>query len=243
MPLKYIFVGNDEKEDIMIKSLQLAVLAGFCALSFLSMAGTAKADDLQKLEAFLKDKQLPEVAQPEELPTVPAIRDENGLYKQKWEGESFLDLREDLQSATKSGKRLLVIFEQKGCIYCKKFHTEIMSKKYVNDYVRENFVLLQINLWGDREVTDFDGKVLNEKKLASRWGVINTPTAFFMPEDLTGKEGKYGRQLAIFPAFFPGAFGPLTTFDTFTWIKIKGYETEINFQRFHIRRLKERGLG
>jgi hypothetical protein len=84
---------------------------------------------------------------------------------------------------------------------------------------------------------------MNEKKLASRWGVINTPTAFFMPETLQGREGKYGRQLAIFPAFFPGAFGPLTTFDTFTWIRIKGYETDLNFQRFHIRRLKERGIG
>ena len=227
----------------MIKTTGMALLAGFFALALLSPLTSLRADDLQKLEAFLQDKQLPEVAQPEELPTVAPIKDENGMYKQKWEGESFLDLREDLAEATKSGKRLLVVFEQKGCIYCKKFHTEIMSKKYINDYVRENFVLLQINLWGDREVTDFDGKALNEKKLASRWGVINTPTAFFMPENLTGKEGKYGRQLAVYPAFFPGAFGPLTTFDTFTWIKIKGYETDINFQRFHIRRLKERGLG
>ena len=227
----------------MIKTIGMAVLAGIFALTLSVPATTATADDLALLEEFLKDKKLPDVAQPEELPTVAAVKDENGLYTQKWIGESFLDLREDLAEATKAGKRLLVIFEQNGCIYCKKFHTEIMSKKYVNDYVRENFVLLQINLWGDREVTDFDGKVLNEKKLASRWGVINTPTAFFMPETLEGRDGKYGRQLAIFPAFFPGAFGPLTTFDTFTWVKIKGYETKINFQRFHIRRLKERGLG
>lgn len=227
----------------MMKTIGMAFMAGFCALALLSPLAPAKADDLQQLEEFLKDKQLPDVSQPVELPKVEAIRDENGLYTQKWVGESFLDLREDLKDATKAGKRLLVIFEQNGCIYCKKFHTEIMSKKYINDYVRENFVLLQINLWGDREVTDFDGKVLNEKKLASRWGVINTPTAFFMPETLEGKDGKYGRQLAVFPAFFPGAFGPLTTFDTFTWVRIKGYETKINFQRFHIRRLKERGLG
>ena len=127
--------------------------------------------------------------------------------------------------------------------YCKKFHTEILSKKYINEYVRENFVLLQINLWGDREVVDFDGTTVSEKKLAGRWGVVNTPTAFFMPESVAKDNKKSGRQLAVFPAFFPGAFGPLTTFDTFTWVKIKGYETGLSFQRFHIRRLKERGIG
>jgi len=227
----------------MIKMIASFVLAGFCALTVLSPLAPAKADEQQKLEAFLKGKQLPDVAAPEELPKVEAIKDGNGIYTQKWSGESFLDLREDLNEATAAGKRLLVVFEQKGCIYCKKFHTEILSKKYINDYVRENFVLLQINLWGDREVVDFDGSTVTEKKLAGRWGVVNTPTAFFMPESVPEDTKKSGRQLAIFPAFFPGAFGPLTTFDTFTWVKIKGYETGLSFQRFHIRRLKERGMG
>ncbi len=221
----------------------IALLAGFLAFATLPGASGVRADEQQELEAFLKDKPLPDLTQVEELPKVEAVKDGNGMYTQKWIGESFLDLREDLKEATEAGKRLMIIFEQKGCIYCKKFHTEILSKKYINDYVRKNFVLLQINLWGDREVTDFDGKVLTEKKLAGRWGVVNTPTAFFMPESLKGREGKYGRQLAIFPAFFPGAFGPLTTFDTFTWIAIKGYETDISFQRFHIRQLRQRGLG
>lgn len=231
------------KERTMIRTITTAFLAGLCALVFLSPVTSAKADDVQKLEAFLKGKTLPNVNDPQELPAVAAIQDENGMYTQKWVGESFLDLREDLQEATSKGKRLLIIFEQKGCIYCKKFHTQIMSKKYINDYVREHFVLLQINLWGDREVTDFDGSVVTEKKLASRWGVINTPTAFFMPETVAPDSKKTGRTLAVFPAFFPGAFGPLTTFDTFTWVQIKGYETDLNFQRFHIRRLKERGIG
>ncbi len=227
----------------MIKLISSLVLAGFCALTIMVPLAPAHADDQQKLEAFLKDKSLPNISDPVELPAVKAIRDANGLYTQKWVGESFLDLREDLAEATKTGKRLLVVFEQKGCIYCKKFHTEILSKKYINEYVRENFVLLQINLWGDREVVDFDGTTVTEKKLAGRWGVVNTPTAFFMPETVAKDSKKSGRELAVFPAFFPGAFGPLTTFDTFTWVKIKGYETGLSFQRFHIRRLKERGLG
>ncbi len=226
----------------MLKTITTAFLSAFCLLAITSPLFLARADDETKLEAFLKDKDLPDVVHPVELPKVKPIKDANGLYTQKWVGESFMDLREDLAEAKKAGKRLLVIFEQKGCIYCKKFHTEILAKKYINDYVRKNFVLLQINLWGDREVVDFDGTTVTEKKLAGRWGVVNTPTAFFMPETVPEKTTKSGRQLAVFPAFFPGAFGPLTTFDTFTWIKIKGYESGLNFQRFHIRRLKERGI-
>ena len=164
---------------------------------------------------------------------------ENGIYHQSWFGGTFLDMKEDLESASEAGKRFVVIFEQRGCIYCKKLHEEILAIKQVNDYVRENFVVVQLNLWGDREVTDFDGKVMSEKKLARRWGILNTPTAIFFTDDLTGKEGKFGRDLAAVPMFYPGAFGAYTTYDMFVWVATKGYERDEAFQKFHARRLKE----
>ncbi len=164
---------------------------------------------------------------------------ENGIYHQSWFGGTFLDMKEDLESASEAGKRFVVIFEQRGCIYCKKLHEEILAIKQVNDYVRENFVVVQLNLWGDREVTDFDGKVMSEKKLARRWGILNTPTAIFFIDDLKGKEGKFGRDLAAVPMFYPGAFGAYTTYDMFVWVATKGYERDEAFQKFHARRLKE----
>jgi thioredoxin-related protein len=226
-------------------ALSAALLAIALAITFLSPLAAEKAGVAgeDKLEAFLKTVKLPNVKNPPETPKVEPIIDDNGLYHQKWAGESFLDLREDVAEAAREGKRVMVLFEQKGCIYCKRFHADILSKKYINDYVRENFVIIQINMWGDREVTDFDGKVMSEKKLARRWGVFNTPTAYFMPDKVAQESGKTGRELAVMPAFYPGAFGPLTTFDLFVWVRIKGYETGVNFQRFHARRLKERGLG
>ena len=164
---------------------------------------------------------------------------ENGIYHQPWFEGTFLDLKEDLLGAAKAGKRFVVIFEQRGCIYCKKLHEEILGIKQINDYVRRNFVVVQLNLWGDREVTDFDGKVMTEKKLARRWGIMNTPTALFFTDDLTGKEGKYGKDLAVIPLFYPGAFGAYTTYDMFVWVAIKGYERDESFQKFHARRLRE----
>ena len=164
---------------------------------------------------------------------------ENGIYHQPWFENSFLNLKEDLLEATGAGKRLVVIFEQRGCIYCKKFHEKVLAIRQINDFVRENFTVVQLNLWGDRKVTDCDGKVLSEKKLARRWGIMNTPTALFMTDDLAGKEGKYGKDLTVVPLFYPGAFGPYTTYDMFAWVKIKGYERDEPFQKFHARRLKE----
>ncbi|MFX5777033.1 thioredoxin fold domain-containing protein, partial [Acinetobacter baumannii] len=78
--------------------------------------------------------------------------------------------------AAHEGKRLAVIFEQLGCPYCKRLHTEVLAERYINDYVRENFRIVQLDLWGQREVTDFDGKVLSERALAERWGILFTPT-------------------------------------------------------------------
>ncbi|MYG51452.1 MAG: thioredoxin, partial [Rhodospirillaceae bacterium] len=46
----------------------------------------------------------------------------DGLYHQDWFLQSFLDLKEDLQEAADAGKRLVILWEQKGCPYCKELH-------------------------------------------------------------------------------------------------------------------------
>ena len=47
---------------------------------------------------------------------------EDGLYEEPWIIETFKDLREDLEEANQDQKRLMILFEQKGCGYCKKMH-------------------------------------------------------------------------------------------------------------------------
>ena len=125
-------------------------------------------------------------------PRVEPTREQDGLYHQSWFQLSFLNLREDFAEAKAAGKRFAVIFEQRGCPYCIKLHTEVLAQSYINDYVRENFTILQLDLWGAREVTDFDGTVLPERALAERWGVIFTPTVVFFKDDLCGPRGQVG---------------------------------------------------
>jgi thioredoxin-related protein len=172
-------------------------------------------------------------------PRVEPLREESGLYRQSWFAETFLDLREDFAEAKAKGQRFAVIFEQRGCPYCIKLHTEVLPQKYINDYVRENFLVVQLDLWGSREVADFDGAKMSEKALAERWGVIFTPTIIFYKDDLAGLEGKWGRQLEAIERL-PLSFGPNTFYDLFVWVRLKLYERDKSFQRFHIARIAER---
>lgn len=173
-----------------------------------------------------------------ETPEVAPVKGEDGIYHQSWFSSSFLDLREDFADAKGAGKRFAVIFEQRGCIYCTKMHTEVLSKRYINDYVRENFHILQLDLWGEREVTDFDGTKMPEKKLAERWGVLFTPTIVFYKPDLKGMEGRWGQPLEV--ARMNLGIGAGTFYDMFAWIRAEVYEEDPNFQRFHIKRFEER---
>lgn len=175
------------------------------------------------------------------LPASGTELGEDGLHKTDWMRNTFKDLREDLEEANAEGKRLAVIVEQRGCIYCTKMHEEVFPRPEIGDYIRENFFVVQLNLHGDTEVTDFDGEVLSEKAAARKWGLLFTPSVIFLPEEVP--EGETAAQAAV--ATMPGAFGPQTTLDMFTWVNEKRYalDGDEDFQRYHARMIKERGAG
>lgn len=208
----------------MVRRLMFAIAAAWGA-AFLALSHLASAAEL------------PPPIGPAE-PKVEPVYGDDKLYHQTWFVESFLDLAEDFKDAAAKGKRFAVIFEQRGCSYCIKMHKEVLALRYINDYVRENFAVVQLNLWGDREVIDFDGQKLKEKYLAERWGVIHTPTIFFFPPSLEGKEGKPGHEIAVTRTF--GALGPGSFYDMFVWVRHEIYLKDKNFQRFHNARYRER---
>ena len=172
-------------------------------------------------------------------PLVEAHKGDDGLYHQSWFQLSFLDLRQEFREAQAAGKRFVVLFEQRGCPYCQKLHTEVLAAKYINDYVRENFAVVQLNLWGSREVTDFDGAQMPEKALAVRWGVMFTPSLVFFKPDLRGLEGRWGRELEATERLVL-SYGRDTFYDLVVWVRERLYEHSGNFQRFHIARIAER---
>jgi thioredoxin-related protein len=110
------------------------------------------------------------------------ILTDDGLYKQPWFLESFLDLGDDLEAARKEGKRFAIMWELRGCPYCKETHLVNFAQPRIAEYVKANFEVLQLNIIGSRKVTDFDGQELSEKEMAAKYGVRFTPTFQFFGE-------------------------------------------------------------
>lgn len=163
---------------------------------------------------------------------------DDGLHKADWMRTTFKDLREDLEEARDEGRHLMVIFEQRGCVYCEEMHEEVFPLPQIDAMLNEEFFVVQMNLYGDTEVTDLDGETLTEKEAARKWGVMFTPTMMFFPQEVP--EGVSAPRAAV--AVMPGAFGKGTTLDMLTWVA-EGHHVEEGFQRYHSRMIQERGDG
>jgi thioredoxin-related protein len=100
----------------------------------------------------------------------------------EWFKESFLDIRGDIKEAASQNKRLMLYFHQNGCPYCAELVNNNFSQKNIVDYMAKNFDAIDINMWGDREVTTLDGNILSEKKYAASKKVWFTPTLLFFNE-------------------------------------------------------------
>lgn len=174
------------------------------------------------------------------LPVTAEVGDD-GLHKEPWMRDTFKDLREDLAEANAEGKRLAVMIEQRGCIYCKKMHEEVYSNAELSEFIGDNFFVVQLNLHGSDTATDFDGQELSQSDLMRKWGILFTPTVIFFPEEVS--EEVPAPQAAV--AIMPGAFAKGTTTDMYTWVLEKRYllENGEDFQRYHARRIQERNNG
>ena len=117
------------------------------------------------------------------------VMTDDGYYREDWFLDSFLDLGDDLKTTAAAGKQLAVIWEQRGCPYCRDTHLVNFARADIESYVRGHFEMVELDLHGSRTVTDFDGKQLGEKQLAAKYGVHGTPTIQFFSDrgDLAGK--------------------------------------------------------
>ncbi len=176
---------------------------------------------------------------------LPAAADipmgDDGLHKPDWLRDTFKDLQEDAAEAAAEGKRLLVLVEQRGCLYCRDMHENTFTDPRVKAMLEDDYFPVQMNLHGDVEVVDLDGEALSEKEAARKWGVLFTPTMILLGESVD--EGvPLTRQAA---AVMPGAFSAGTTLDLLTWVKENRHldQSEEDFQRYHGRMIRERDDG
>lgn len=150
------------------------------------------------------------------------ILTDDGLYKQPWFLESFLDLGDDLDGAGREGKRFVIMWELKGCPYCKETHFVNFAQPKISDYVKANFEVLQLNIIGSRKVTDFDGTEMSEKELAAKYGVRFTPTFQFFGERAGDLKALAPQKREVARA--PGYLRPDDFLAMFRYVREKAYE-------------------
>ena len=111
---------------------------------------------------------------------------EREIEHPEWFKESFLDLREDLQDALLEGKKgIALYFGQENCAYCKALMEINLTKPDIVKYVRENYDIISLDIWGSRTITLFDGTEISERDFAVQQNTNFTPSLIFFDE--TGK--------------------------------------------------------
>lgn len=166
--------------------------------------------------------------------------DADGLYTQDWFHTSFLDMREDLAEAAAAGRNLMILWEQRGCPYCRELHRVNFRDPDIVAYLRDNYLVVQLNLWGDRAVTDLDGETLSEKQIARKWFVTFTPTV-----SLINRRDIGAASMAQAEAFrMPGYFKPFHFLSGLEFAAGDSYRDE-HFQRWlqaKADRMREQGI-
>lgn len=113
----------------------------------------------------------------------PGMVNPGYVEKPAWFKDSFLDIRDDVNDASESGKRVLLYFYQDGCPYCERLLKENMSQQNIVDALRTHFDVIAINMWGDREVVGLDGNETTEKNFSVANKIMFTPTLQFLDEE------------------------------------------------------------
>lgn len=154
---------------------------------------------------------------------------EDGYYREDWFIETFLELADDLEAARKRGKRFAVMWELKGCPYCKETHYVNFARPDIREFTSKNFDILPLNIIGARKVTDFDGQEMSEKQLAAKYGVKFTPTIQFFPDTLAGLKDMAPQKREVMR--IPGYLRPDDFLDVFRFVQQKSYGTK-TFREF-----------
>ncbi len=107
--------------------------------------------------------------------------------------QSFGDFREELKTARDNGKvAILVFFEMDECPFCHRMKTTVLNRSDVQDYYKEHFLILPVDIEGDVEMVDFTGANVTQKDFAFRQNRVRA-TPVFQFFDLDGNPIKRAR--------------------------------------------------
>ncbi len=95
-----------------------------------------------------------------------------------YEEDFFLKPPYNLQSLNRSGKPLLLLFEQKQCRDCDELHRDIFKRKETRAQLKR-FNIVRLDMWADTPVVDLQGKKTTAKELAQALDIKYVPGMVF----------------------------------------------------------------
>ena len=100
-----------------------------------------------------------------------------------WFKESFLEIADDVDEASETGKHVMLFFDLNGCPYCDRMLRESFETDPTSSYIQANFDVIAINIQGDREIAFNEEISVSEKQLAEILKVASTPALVFLDEN------------------------------------------------------------
>jgi hypothetical protein len=134
---------------------------------------------------------------------------DDGLHIAPWIEDTFLDLREDLETPTPQGSASSSSWSSGAASIAQECTRRSSSSLDIAQLLDEEFFVVRLNMHGSLEAVDFDGEAMEERDLVRRWRNMFTPTIHFFRDEVP--EGVTGAEAAV--VTMPGAFevGPCST--------------------------------
>ena len=99
--------------------------------------------------------------------------------------ETWGDFKEELANAKKEGKKgILIFFEMDECPFCHYMKKNVLNQPEVQEYYRKNFLNFVVDIEGDVEMVNLQGKSTKQKDFAFKeFRVRATPVIMFIGLD------------------------------------------------------------
>ncbi len=107
--------------------------------------------------------------------------------------DSLNDMQEEMEIATDEGKKgLLLMFEMDECPFCARMKKTVLNRGKIQDYYKEHFRIITVDVEGDLDFVDFEGNDTTQKEFSlKKFRVRATPVFQFV--DLKAQPLKNGR--------------------------------------------------
>jgi len=98
------------------------------------------------------------------------------------------DYSEELELAKEAGKKgLLLMFVQDDCPFCARMKATVLNQSRVQDYYQSHFSIFHVDIEGDIEIRDLQGRAMKEKDFAFKVNRVRA-TPVFIFYNLQGEQ-------------------------------------------------------